>query len=1443
MTINSLKFVTNDSTLNMGTFKLTLNSGGILANRNSTINGTGAIGLTSATNELFYYSSSGITTTINAVIGNTTARMSFIKGGSGAVVLGGLNTFTGDTIVNEGIVTIVDERGLGVVSGSSSVILNGGTLRGHSNLVNSGLTSLTIDDAGRSIILGAGDGAMAARDGTTMNITTGVTSQNGGRLLFDGSVGSWGGNVVLTGTLNLAGGVESFGTASATGTMTLNNTVGTGTIGGIRMFTRNLIVQGTNNITGNILVQGGNLDIGGTNTFSGTMTLDSGITTLQSSTALTTAVPSKGFDLTMTGGARLDTNGYNLTISSLTSGSISTTITGGAASAAPSSLTVNQASFTTYSGRILKNTGSTGTFGLIKQGSGNLTLTAIDSTYTGPTRIEGGTINVVRLANAGSASSLGAGSTLVLSPVNPADLVLAGGALRYIGNAAQGQFGGTNRTFTLGVGADAGALIADGIGRGSIFQMGRGNATANNTIAFEGSGARSLTLGGSNRGDNIFNLILGDGTGGATSLRKIGTGNWILGDPVFTGTNQANTYTGITEVLSGSLVAMMDGAFGFGKVIVSGGTGGQSAPNWINATVELRDVQYNRVQELNLNGGTLAARGNSSWAGSVAVGANSNLFVAAGGVLNLKGTLGGAGSLTQYGDGMVILSGGLTTYRDSLGPSNDAAVYTVVSGTLVLNYGGAYGTGVDGSKLSNTAALVLGGSRFGGALILSGERGSDNVEIVKSLTLNAGENKIIRDTTGVNNAIIRLNTITRNSGATIDFSDEGIASTDNGLTNGILGPWALISGTDWATKSTTQYDTPGGTGTNDLLIVRYTGYTINDDVNAWVATGNMDVQKDNTQAVNASAYTLRFNTPDGGDDMMTIILSGASNLSSGGGILVTSNMGNSAAVISGGSLTTSAADFLIYQNNPDAPLIISSVLTGGVGIDKLGPGELLLYGQNNYTGVTLINEGVTGIRSFGDVNVASGVGSASNAIDRLVFNGGTLQLNGAGGVSTSGRGYTVNNLAVWDIGNENTTLVLNGQYATGGTEADYIVKKVGAGILQLSGTRNTGYGITEWQIADGTVRWVTGNTDNKFAHSEDGKLTMMGGTLEVLGGGTDATRSQFLQGQFTVGTGASTLVVRSTTNQTAQLVLQRESNPVEVVWQRGSSIRFVEDNQGGGFPRIILNGITGVDQQVLLPRALYYDPNENQDAGINFFAFVNANGAANNSVEDFDGHINDSPNVSNWSLRLRTETMHFSDGESASEGFFGAITTLDTPIDTLRFFNNQDLDSVIQIDAGAGLILRQGAILQATHSGNTLKKITGDGELTSALGNSQDDTTDLLIHNWNPLRALEIDVAIVDYFVGGKSVNLVHTGNGTTSVSRANTYSGWTYLHGGVLRLDHASALPTTSHVQFHGGVLGLSSNYPLFEWSVGTGNNQVDWVGSGGFAAYGGDQTVNLGG
>ena len=98
------------------------------------------------------------------------------------------------------------------------------------------------------------------------------------------------------------------------------------------------------------------------------------------------------------------------------------------------------------------------------------------------------------------------------------------------------------------------------------------------------------------------------------------------------------------------------------------------------------------------------------------------------------------------------------------------------------------------------------------------------------------------------------------------------------------------------------------------------------------------------------------------------------------------------------------------------------------------------------------------------------------------------------------------------------------------------------------------------------------------------------------------------------------------------------------------------------------------------------------------------------------------------------------------------------------------------------------------------------------------------------------------------STALTKSGTGTLTLSGANTYTGTTTAGAGVLLLSSASALPGgigstggTSGLTLNGGVIGLGNGD--FTRGLGTGTTQVQWTGSGGFAAYTADRSVNLGG
>lgn len=201
--------------------------------------------------------------------------------------------------------------------------------------------------------------------------------------------------------------------------------------------------------------------------------------------------------------------------------------------------------------------------------TGTLQLGPVN-TYIGKTTIGKQTIEVEKLADTGSASSLGTGSyDAASSVIDMAGGGSSGGAivtatLRYTGSTDSE----TNRVIHL-----TNSTVATTQATASIENT--GNGTVKFTSAFTAGGTstaqRTFILGGTNMGDNQI-VSIGNATSAPTApgvkLEKTGTGTWIL-----TG---ASTHSGGTTVSGGTLLirnsSMVGSATGSGTISVATGS-------------------------------------------------------------------------------------------------------------------------------------------------------------------------------------------------------------------------------------------------------------------------------------------------------------------------------------------------------------------------------------------------------------------------------------------------------------------------------------------------------------------------------------------------------------------------------------------------------------------------------------------------------------------------------------------------------------------------------------------------------------------------------------------------------------------------------------------------------------------------------------------------------
>lgn len=740
------------------------------------------------------------------------------------------------------------------------------------------------------------------------------------------------------------------------------------------------------------------------------------------------------------------------------------------------------------------------------------------------------------------------GGTVILSGANSftGNARVNAGLLQIANTTALG-FGGLARTETgtTVVTADS-TLDLNGVSgiNEPIVLTGTGidniGALINNSLtpASIGSGIAGLTLSGSTTGTGYSTApavtITGNGTG-ATAEATLGvtlesfvidggtTTYSVAPEVVITGTGARSPTA--TAILDGDgkvigITLLTPGAdftdtpvitFVEGEVLAAGidPTGVGNNSNFTVAGIRMTNAGtgYTGLPTYSIDSGNAVA--GSATVTSVDLAASSSI----GGIGDISiaadiTDVGATGaSLTKVGTGTLTLRG----------TSTFSGATDVSRGTLVLDYGL-----VESSKLSDSAELVLRDA----TLELAGGSGT-YTEVVGSTTLNG--NSMIHRSSG--NSILQMGVITVNPGSTVDFSMGGIARTDNLNTNSILGSWATVGGTDWATNST---DTANG------LITAFTGYAdvtrldsgpqiIGND-----STSNVRIIEGTGSAANiplgAAVTTINslLQSASGGGSAATIDVDG--NTLQVDGILVVDGAGAltlGTAPNSGMLSTATAGGDLQLQNLGSSPVTINSVIvdnTSATSFTQSGAvgSTSILAGANTYTGATTVNGGTLQLGAAGVIPDTSILVVTAGAVD-LNGNdeavgavtlgaavttrvGATPQISNSGGSATLTLGGDLTyNAGSGGVNNGQATISTN--VATGGADRVFTIEDSDKADIDLliSGTLSGTDQIT--QLGDGTLRLTADSSSTYSGTFNIGNSSTNGGVVSVsvsgaLGSGT-----------------------------------------------------------------------------------------------------------------------------------------------------------------------------------------------------------------------------------------------------------------------------------------------------------------------------------------------------
>jgi fibronectin-binding autotransporter adhesin len=491
------------------------------------------------------------------------------------------------------------------------------------------------------------------------------------------------------------------------------------------------------------------------------------------------------------------------------SGDTGIIVSNGAAYIIGNDLVVNE-TYIGGPGSLTLNGVVSGTNGIVKIGQGVLALNRTNS-FTGGLTIVGGTIAV------GASGALGSGTIALLRSA-----VLRADADATLANAfTTGPFESLltvdTQTFNLTLGGARTFSGLNKLGTGTLVLTGAGTNAAPITITAGtlqvGDGGSTGTLGDGaivnngtlafNRSDDITVANVISGTGGLTQL---GAGTLTL-----TG---ANTYSGLTTIASGTLLATNNSALGSsagGTVVETTGTLALQGEVTLADAITLNGSGFVSLGALrNISGPniltgpiTLASASTiHSDAGTVQINGTVDngghlLTVSGLGDVHFVRAISGAGGLTKTGSGQTRISG-VNTYSGTT---------TVTNGRLVAEGGAAIAD--SGAVVVNGGTFALRASETIGSL--SGTRGtvrSDTSSGVITLTVGGNNESTtfgggITDGFGSVTAFTKVGTGTLTLTGTNTFTGETLIKAGKLVINGSLASSVTVDNTG----------TLGGSGT------------------------------------------------------------------------------------------------------------------------------------------------------------------------------------------------------------------------------------------------------------------------------------------------------------------------------------------------------------------------------------------------------------------------------------------------------------------------------------------------------------------------------------------------------------------------------------------------------------------------------------------------------
>ncbi len=803
-------------------YTLTLASGGMILNGSTVTGGT----VSFSSNPAFIYAGSSGTSVLGSSLNSSSGMTKF---GDGVLALTGDNSgFSGTINVNAGVLNVQTATALGASGGGNGVTVASGAsleLQGSLALGNKPLT-LNGDGVNGGGALRNVSGASSSSGSVSLN-SSALINTISGTLTLSGTIASktYGLTKAGTGTLILAGNSGSTLDGAITvkeGTLFIQNSGALGataaTSGTLISSGATLALQGGISAAEPLTLAGTLRNVSDANTLGGSVTLtadaqvgvDTGALTLSGSIG-------GGYDLIKTGsgtlvlsnttntfGGALAVSDGTLSVASLNNagvagvlglnaapivlgsgGKTGTFLYTGSSGASNRAFTITSAGTGVFqSDAAVTLSGAMDGSGLLyKTGVGTLTYTGSGNLFNGSTVIQAGVLTIDASGtsrgvlnassftiNPGAALQITAAGTTVNQIADSANVILGGGAIRYVGNG------------TLSGGEDVGALVLNP-GQNDVvvsratgantpylrFASGPAAHLVGATVSFNGTNAQILFQANA-PGTGDGNIIGGyayynntdfatrSGTTGAYLIQAYSayaTGD--LGAVTASSTMNFKTTAAQTSLtvsktinslnLTGSYGVTLSGAYSLtlnsGGIIANttgsitggslmGSAGGELDVNAVqNITIGSAIANNGSATALVKTGvGNLTLTGVNTFTGSTFIN-QGTLTYSPTSALTYTGTISGVGALVKAGTATLTLTGSnLLT-----------GVTTVQAGTLLVNgsFGANSPTMITGGALGGTGVLYGNVTATGGAIAMGSTGNIMGAVNVTGGTLTVGQ--------------------------------------------------------------------------------------------------------------------------------------------------------------------------------------------------------------------------------------------------------------------------------------------------------------------------------------------------------------------------------------------------------------------------------------------------------------------------------------------------------------------------------------------------------------------------------------------------------------------------------------------------------------------------------------------------------------------------------